>query len=131
LRKWKIITEGAPAAIGPYSQAIRAGDLIFVSGQLPIDPDTGEMISEIGRATRRIFANIEAVLLAGDSTMSDIVKLTVYLTDLSDFEEVNGVFKEFFTSEPPARETVQVAGLPKGSRLEISAVAVAGGEGRQ
>ncbi len=131
MRKWKIITEGAPAAIGPYSQAIRAGDLIFVSGQLPIDPDTGGMISETGRATRRIFANIEAVLLAGDSSMSDIVKLTVYLTDLGDFEEVNGVFNEFFTSEPPARETVQVAGLPKGSRLEISAVAVARGEGRQ
>lgn len=129
LSKREIITEDAPFAVGPYSQAIRAGDFIFVSGQLPIDHTTGEMISEIGNATRRIFANIGAILLAGDSRMQDIVKLTVYLKDLADFEEVNSVFEEVFSGEPPARETVQVAGLPKDSSIEVSAVAVAKGEG--
>lgn len=132
MKKWEIIAEEAPFAIGPYSQAIRAGDLIFVSGQLPLHPTTGEMISgSIAEMTRRIFDNMEAILLTADSDLSMIVKLTVYLQDLADFEEVNRVFEEVFPSEPPARETVQVAGLPKDSRVEISAVAAAKGEGER
>lgn len=128
--KWAIIAEDAPRAVGPYSQAIRAGDLVFVSGQLPLDPDSGEMISgTIGDMTRRVFANIEAILETADSSLSSVVKITVYLMDLRDFDEVNEVFEEVLPSEPPARETVQVAGLPKGSRIEMSAVAVVQGEG--
>lgn len=130
MRKWEIISDEAPFAVGPYSQAIRAGELVFVSGQLPLDPATGEMASgSIAEATRRVFDNIQAVLLTADSDLTQIVKLTVYLMDLADFDQVNGVFEEVFPSEPPARETVQVAGLPKDSRIEISAVAVTKGEG--
>lgn len=128
--KWAIIAEDAPRAVGPYSQAIRAGNLVFVSGQLPLDPDSGEMVSgTIGDMTRRVFANIEAILETADSSLSSVVKITVYLLDLRDFDEVNQVFEEVLPSEPPARETVQVAGLPKGSRIEMSAVAVVQGEG--
>jgi len=130
LKKWEIITEDAPFAIGPYSQAVRAGELVFVSGQLPIDPQTNEMVAgSIADMTRRIFNNIEAILLTADSGLGQIVKVTVYLKDLADFAEVNKVFEEVFEAEPPARETVQVAGLPKDSRIEVSAVAVAKGEG--
>lgn len=130
MKKWEIIADAAPFAIGPYSQAIRAGDFVFVSGQLPLDPESGEMADgSIADLTRRVFANIEAILVTADSGLSRIVKLTVYLRDLGDFAEVNEVFEEVFTSEPPARETVEVAGLPKDSRIEISAVAVAKGEG--
>lgn len=130
MNKWRIIAEGAPAAIGPYSQAIRAGEFVFVSGQLPIDPLTGEMTSgSVADAARRIFTNMEAILTTADSGLNQIAKMTVYLQDLTDFDEVNAVFEEVFTSEPPARETVQVAGLPKGSRIEMSAVAITKGEG--
>lgn len=130
MKKWEIIAEDAPFAIGPYSQAIRAGELVFVSGQLPIDPSTNEMVTgTVSDMTRRVFANIEAILLTADSGLDGIVKVTVYLQDLADFAEVNAVFEEVFPTEPPARETVQVARLPKDSRLEVSAVAVAKGEG--
>ncbi len=130
MKKWEIITEEAPFAIGPYSQAIRAGEMVFVSGQLPIDASSNEMIDgTVADMTRAVFRNISSILVAADSSLDRIVKLTVYLQDLADFAEVNSVFEEVFRSEPPARETVQVAGLPKDSRIEISAVAVAKGEG--
>ncbi len=132
MNKWQVISEDAPAAIGPYSQAIRAGELVFVSGQLPMEPATGEMVSgTMTEMTRRVLDNIEAILVTADSGLPMVVKLTVYLQDLTDFDEVNSVFEEVFPSEPPARETVQVAGLPKGSRIEISAVAISKGEGRE
>jgi 2-iminobutanoate/2-iminopropanoate deaminase len=121
-----ISTERAPAAIGPYSQAIAAGGLIFVSGQLPIDPATGEMVSgDMAAMTRQIFRNIEAVLAAAGSSLDKIVKTTVFLADLGDFQTMNGAYSEFFPERPPARSTVQVARLPRDARVEIEVVALA------
>ncbi len=121
-----ISTERAPGAIGPYSQAIAAGGLIFVSGQLPIDPATGELVSgDIAAMTRQIFRNIEAVLAAAGSSLDKIVKTTVFLADLGDFQAMNSAYGEFFTQNPPARSTVQVARLPRDARIEIEVVALA------
>ncbi len=121
-----ISTERAPAAIGPYSQAIAAGGLIFVSGQLAIDPATGELVSgDIAAMTRQIFRNIEAVLAAAGSGLDKIVKTTVFLADLGDFQTMNGAYSEFFPAQPPARSTVQVARLPRDARVEIEVVALA------
>ncbi|MGQ9925865.1 MAG: RidA family protein [Chloroflexaceae bacterium] len=121
-----ISTERAPAAIGPYSQAIAAGSLIFLSGQLPIDPATGALIDgDIAAMTRQIFRNIETVLAAAGSTLSKVVKVTVFLTDLNDFQEMNAAYAEFFTHDPPARSTVQVARLPRDARIEIEVIALA------
>ena len=121
-----ISTERAPAAIGPYSQAIIAGGLVFVSGQLPLDPATGEMVEgDIAAMTRQIFRNIEAVLAAAGSSLDKIVKTTVFLADLADFQTMNGAYSEFFPAQPPARSTVQVARLPRDARVEIEVVALA------
>jgi 2-iminobutanoate/2-iminopropanoate deaminase len=121
-----ISTERAPAAIGPYSQAIAAGGLIFVSGQLPIDPATGELVADdIAAMTRQIFRNVETVLAAAGSSLSKIVKTTVFLADLGDFQTMNGAYSEFFPESPPARSTVQVARLPRDARVEIEVVALA------
>lgn len=121
-----ISTERAPAAIGPYSQAIAAGGLVFVSGQLPLDPATGEMVEgDIAAMTRQIFRNIEAVLAAAGSSLDKIVKTTVFLADLADFQTMNGAYSEFFPASPPARSTVQVARLPRDARVEIEVVALA------
>jgi 2-iminobutanoate/2-iminopropanoate deaminase len=121
-----ISTERAPAAIGPYSQAIAAGGLVFVSGQLPLDPATGEMVEgDIAAMTRQIFRNIEAVLAAAGSSLDKIVKTTVFLADLADFQMMNGAYSEFFPANPPARSTVQVARLPRDARVEIEVVALA------
>jgi len=121
-----ISTERAPAAIGPYSQAIAAGSLIFLSGQLPIDPVTGALIDgDIAAMTRQIFRNIETVLAAAGSTLSKVVKVTVFLTDLNDFQAMNAAYAEFFTHDPPARSTVQVARLPRDARIEIEVIALA------
>jgi 2-iminobutanoate/2-iminopropanoate deaminase len=121
-----ISTERAPAAIGPYSQAIAAGGLIFVSGQLAIDPATGELVSgDIAAMTRQIFRNIEAVLAAAGSGLDKIVKTTVFLADLGDFQTMNGAYSEFFPAQPPARSTVQVARLPRDAKVEIEVVALA------
>ncbi len=121
-----ISTERAPAAIGPYSQAIAAGGLVFVSGQLPLDPATGEMVEgDIAAMTRQIFRNIEAVLAAAGSSLDKIVKTTVFLADLADFQTMNGAYSEFFPAQPPARSTVQVARLPRDARVEIEVVALA------
>jgi 2-iminobutanoate/2-iminopropanoate deaminase len=121
-----ISTERAPAAIGPYSQAIAAGSLIFLSGQLPIDPATGALIDgDIAAMTRQIFRNIETVLAAAGSTLSKVVKVTVFLTDLNDFQAMNAAYAEFFTHDPPARSTVQVARLPRDARIEIEVIALA------
>ena len=121
-----ISTQSAPAAIGPYSQAISAGGLVFVSGQLPIDPATGQFVEgDVAALTRQIFRNIEAVLAAAGSSLDKIVKSTVFLADLADFQVMNGAYAEFFAANPPARSTVQVARLPRDARIEIEVVALA------
>jgi 2-iminobutanoate/2-iminopropanoate deaminase len=122
-----IQTDEAPQAIGPYSQAIRAGNLVFCSGQVPLDPATGELVQgDIQRQTRQVMANLEAVLRAASAGFADVVKTTIFLADLGDFARVNAVYAESFQHEPPARATVQVAALPLGARVEIEAVAVVG-----
>ena len=118
-------TESAPAAIGPYSQAVHAGDTLYLSGQIPLDPASGEVIDGGFEArTRRVFDNLEAVCRAAGGTLSDIVKLNVFLTDLGRFAEVNAIMAEYFSEPYPARAAVQVAALPKGVDVEMDAVAV-------
>lgn len=120
-----ISTESAPAAIGPYSQAIAAGEFLFVSGQLPVDPETGQFVAgDIPAMTRQIFRNIETILAAAGSNLGKIVKTTVFLADLEDFQAMNGAYAEFFHENPPARSTVQVARLPRDARIEIEVVAL-------
>ncbi|RJQ31920.1 MAG: RidA family protein [Actinobacteria bacterium] len=119
-----IYTENAPQPIGPYSQAVKVGELVFVSGQIPLDPETGELVKgTVSEQTHIVFKNIEAILNAADSSLDKVVKISVFLKDLADFEEVNQVFELYFKSEHPARETVQVARLPKDANVEISVVA--------
>jgi len=121
-----IITEEAPLPVGHYSQAVKAGNFIFVSGQIPINPRTDESVEgDIKIQTRLVLRNIEAILKAGDSSLSKVVKLTVFIRDLSDFSKVNAVFAEVFAGEPPAREVAGVKGLPGDAEIEISAVALA------
>lgn len=115
----------APAAIGPYSQAIQAGGLVFCSGQIPLDPATGALVTgDIGAETERVMKNLAAVLEAAGTTFANVVRTTIYLTDMNDFAAVNAVYGKWFKDVPPARATVQVAALPKGARVEIDAVAV-------
>jgi len=121
-----ITSSGAPRAIGPYSQAIavRAGQLLFLSGQIPLDPATGELVrGSIEEETGQVMRNLGAVLAAGGAGFQHVVKATIYLTDLADFARVNEVYGAHFKSSPPARSTVQVAALPRGARVEIDAVA--------
>ena len=125
MSKIMINTSSAPQAIGPYSQAVKAGGFVFVSGQIPLDPATGEVISgSIEEETARVLDNIKAVLGAAGLDLDDVVKTTIYLTDLGDFARVNEVYSGYFTSEPPSRATVGVAALPRGVRVEIDAIAV-------
>ena len=119
-----VSTTNAPQAIGPYSQAVAAGSFVFVSGQLPIDPATGALLEgDIGAMTRQIFANLAAVLTAAGSSLERVVKVTVFLADLNDFQAMNAAYAEFFPAAPPARSTVQVARLPRDARIEIEAIA--------
>lgn len=121
-----VASAGAPAAIGPYSQAIRAGGFLFVSGQIPLDPDTGQVVAGgIAAQTERALVSLRAILEDGGSALDRVVKTTVFLTDLGHFAEVNGVYARFFPHAPPARSTVQVAALPRGAGIEIEAVALA------
>lgn len=114
----------APAAIGPYSQAIDAGDFVFLSGQVPIDPATGDLVpGDITAQTERVLDNLGAVLEAAGVSFADVVKTTIYLMDFNDFQTVNGVYAKRFKDAPPARATVQVSALPKGARIEIDAIA--------
>jgi 2-iminobutanoate/2-iminopropanoate deaminase len=115
----------APQAIGPYSQAIRAGQFLFLSGQIPLDPATGEVVAGDVRAqTRRVLENIAAVLAAAGLSSDAVVKTTVFLTDLADFPAMNDVYGAMFTESPPARSTVQVSRLPRDVRVEIDAIAL-------
>ncbi len=120
----KVLSPHAPAPIGPYNQAIRAGDFLFCSGQIPLDPVTGELVAgDITAQTHRVMKNIEAVLAAGSATFEDVVKTTIFLIDMNDFAAVNGAYGSYFADTAPARSTVAVAGLPRGSRVEIEVVA--------
>ena len=124
-RQTEIRTEAAPAPVGPYSQAIRLDELVFVSGQIPLDPETGKIVAgEIEDETRQVLANLKAVLEASGSELSCVVKATVYLTDMSLFPRINAVYAEAFDSDPaPARATVEVSALPLGAHVEIDAIA--------
>lgn len=116
---------GAPAAIGPYSHAVKAGDLLFCSGQIPLDPQSGELVgATAAEQARRCLENLQAVCAAAGATLADAVRITIYMTDLERFAEVNDAYAEFFPSneDPPARVTVGVAALPKGAQVEIDAV---------
>ena len=118
-----VATEQAPGAVGPYSQAVVAGGFAWVSGQIPLDPATGTMVEgEIEDQTRRVLDNLRAVLEAAGSRLERVVRATVYLADMADFERVNAVYAEYFRKQPPARVCVEVSGLPKGARVEIDAV---------
>ena len=122
--KQAVSSPDAPKAIGPYSQAVRAGQLLFVSGQVPLDPATGQIVSgDIGAQTRRVFDNLGAVLKAGGRSFADVVRTTVFLADMNDFATVNEVYGTYFSEPYPARATVQVARLPKDARVEIDVIA--------
>jgi 2-iminobutanoate/2-iminopropanoate deaminase len=118
-------TDKAPAAVGPYSQAVRAGQTVWVSGQIPLDPATGKLVAgDVEEQARQAMRNLGAILEAAGSGFDRVVKATVYLTDLDDFDAVNRVYAEFMPSPPPARVCVEVARLPRGARVEIDAVAL-------
>lgn len=121
-----ISTPNAPAAIGPYSQAIRAGQFLFASGQLGLDPINGELREGIEAQTRQALANMQAVLAEAGATVADVVKTTIFLADMADFAVVNRVYGEVFGHEPPARSTVQVAALPKNGLVEIEMIVFLG-----
>jgi len=122
--KQAVSSPDAPKAIGPYSQAVRAGQLLFLSGQVPIDPATGLMIDgDIAAQTRRVFENLGAVLKAGGRSFADVVRTTVFLADMNDFAAMNEVYGQYFKEPYPARATVQVARLPKDSKVEIDLIA--------
>lgn len=121
-----VSTESAPKAIGPYSQAIKANGMVFVSGQIPLDPSSGQLISgSIATQVRQVIANISSILKASGSDLSKVVKTTVYLKDMNDFDEMNQAYAEFFTETKPARATIQAAALPKNVSIEIDAIALA------
>src|SRR5215471_1719819 len=121
-----VSTSDAPAAVGPYSQAIRSGDLLFCAGQIPLDPKTGQLVTgDIAAQTRRVLDNISALLKAAKLTFGQVVKTTIFLTDMNDFQAVNEIYATYFRDEPPARSTVAVAALPKGAKVEIEVIAVA------
>jgi 2-iminobutanoate/2-iminopropanoate deaminase len=125
LKREIVSTTDAPAAIGPYSQAVRVGSFIYTAGQLPLVPGTGKLAEgDIKAQTRQVMQNLSHVLAAAGSSLSHVVKTTIFLTNLADFAAVNEIYGGFFKSEPPARSTVQVAALPLGARLEIEMVAV-------
>jgi len=124
MSKQAITTSDAPAAIGPYSQAIRAGDLLFLSGQIPIDPATGQLVEgSIGDQTHRVLRNLGAILAAAGASFEDVVKTNVYLADMADFAAMNAIYGTYFPAPAPARATIQAARLPRDVRVEIDLVA--------
>jgi 2-iminobutanoate/2-iminopropanoate deaminase len=126
MKKRIIQTDQAPAAIGPYSQAVRVGDFLYTSGQIALDPQSGEFLSgEIEQETERTIENISAILTAGGLSLDNVIKTTVYLTDLSHFARMNHIYEKYFSGNKPARACVQVAALPKGAKVEIEAIAIA------
>jgi 2-iminobutanoate/2-iminopropanoate deaminase len=122
-----IATDRAPKAIGPYTQAVRANGFVYVSGQIPLDPASGQVVgATIEEQTTRVLQNVQAILEKAGSSMGQVVKTTVFLKDLQEFQRMNETYAKFFPANPPARATVEVSNLPKGVRVEIDAVAVAG-----
>ena len=122
-----ISTESAPGAIGPYSQAIGIDGLVFCSGQIPLNPATGELVEGgIVEQTHQVFANIKAVLAAAGSSLERVIKTTVFLKDMNEFSQMNGIYAEYFNDNPPARSTVEVARLPRDVRVEIEVIALRG-----
>jgi len=122
-----IATDGAPKAIGPYSQAVATEKLVFTAGQVALDPKSGELLGRTtAEQTEQVFANLEAVLAAAGTSLARVVKTTVYLADMADFAQMNEVYAKHFRSHKPARSTVQAAGLPKNARVEIDVVAITG-----
>lgn len=118
-----IATNRAPAAIGPYSQAVRRGSMLFLSGQIPLDPATGALVEgDIAVQSRRVFDNLKAVCEAGGGSLDDVVRIGIYLVDLGDFAAVNAVMADYFTAPYPARSTIEVSGLPRGARVEVDAI---------
>jgi 2-iminobutanoate/2-iminopropanoate deaminase len=122
-----VATEGAPKAIGPYSQAITMDSFVFTAGQVALDPNSGELVGRTtAEQTEQVFANLKAVLTAAGTTLGNVMKTTVYLADMADFAQMNEVYAKHFGSHKPARSTVQAAGLPKGARVEIDLIATKG-----
>jgi 2-iminobutanoate/2-iminopropanoate deaminase len=120
-----VSTENAPGAIGPYSQAVKTGNLVFCSGQIPIDPATGEFVSnDVAEQTEQVLKNLTAVLEAAGTHLNNVVKTTVFLADMNDFAAMNEVYAKFFDTNKPARATVQAARLPKDARVEIECIAI-------
>lgn len=120
-----IATELAPAAIGPYSQAVRSGNTVFLSGQIPLDPATGQLVEgDITLQTRRVFDNLQAVCQTAGGSLAQVMRVGIYVTDLGDFAAVNAVMAEYFQAPYPARSTIEVAGLPRGARVEVDAILV-------
>ncbi len=120
-----ISTSNAPAAVGPYSQAVRLGNLVYTAGQIALVPDTGQLVSDDTEAqTRQVMENLKNVLAAAGSSLDNILKTTIFVTDLGDFVLINSIYGSFFEVDPPARSTVQVAALPLGAKVEVEAVAV-------
>ncbi len=120
-----VATEGAPKAIGPYSQAITMDSFVFTAGQVALDPKSGELVGRTtAEQTEQVFANLKAVLTAAGTTLGNVMKTTVYLADMADFAQMNEVYAKHFGSHKPARSTVQAAGLPKGARVEIDVIAI-------
>jgi reactive intermediate/imine deaminase len=120
-------TDAAPAAIGPYSQAVRAGGTVFLSGQIPLDPASGQLVTgDIAAEAKQVFANLRAVCAAAGGSFDDVVRVGIYLTDLGDFAAVNAAMAEAFAEPYPARSTIQVSALPRGARVEVDAVLVLG-----
>jgi 2-iminobutanoate/2-iminopropanoate deaminase len=125
MKKKVIQTEKAPRAIGPYSQAIRAGNFLFLSGQIPLDPKTGELVrGDIRQQTQQVLENIKGVLESQKLGMEDVVKVTIFLKNIGDFNQVNEVYGAYFPSSPPARSTIGVAALPRDADIEIEAIAL-------
>ncbi|CDB76161.1 MULTISPECIES: RidA family protein [Clostridia] len=124
MNKEIISTKKAPSAIGPYSQGMIVGDLVFTSGQIPLNPENGELVTEISKATVQVMANLSAVLEAAGSSLEKVIKTTIFLQDLNDFEKVNEIYGDYFKDNLPARSCVQVAKLPKGAIIEIEAIAI-------
>ena len=123
-----ISTENAPQAIGPYSQAVKAGNLMFISGQIPLDPNTGDLVSEsIEDQAKQVLNNVKSICEAAGHSLDDIVKISIFLTDLNNFAVVNDVMKEYFSEPYPARATVEVSGLPLGVNVEIEAIVLLNG----
>lgn len=125
MNRMTVATDKAPGAIGPYSQAVKTDTMVFVSGQLAFDPASGELVTaDIKQETRQALNNLEAILVAAGSSLARVVKTTVYIADMEQFGEINEVYAEFFTGDPPARACVEVARLPKDANVEVEAVAL-------